>query len=151
MYIFKSMNKEDANKIVNWHYEGDYSFYDMESDPEDLEEFLKPKNWKDRYFSVYREQELVGFFSFNKQDDTIVIGLGMRPDLTGKGLGNDFLKEGLEFGKRKFNANKFSLAVATFNKRAIKAYKKIGFKPLDTFSQETNGGKYEFLNMEKKI
>lgn len=35
--------------------------------------------------------------------------------------------------------------MATFNQRAIKVYRKVGFKDIDSFMQDTNGNIYEFL------
>ena len=37
------MTQEQAEEIAfNWHYDAEYSFYDMEADKEDLVEFLDP-------------------------------------------------------------------------------------------------------------
>lgn len=42
-YCFRPITQEQAEDIAyNWHYEGDYSFYDMEADQEDLQAFLNP-------------------------------------------------------------------------------------------------------------
>lgn len=43
-FHFSLMSQSDAEKIADWHYEGIYSFYDMENDPEDLQELLSPEN-----------------------------------------------------------------------------------------------------------
>lgn len=47
-YIFKPMNAQYAQAIVNWHYEPPYDFYDMDQDPEDRfqprETFMQPTN-----------------------------------------------------------------------------------------------------------
>jgi ribosomal-protein-alanine N-acetyltransferase len=72
----------------------------------------------------------------------------MKPDVTGQGKGLDFLLEGLDFAKKKFDPNSFTLSVATFNQRAIKVYKRAGFKPLEEYMQDTNGDRYEFLRMK---
>jgi len=73
--------------------------------------------------------------------------LGLRPDLTGKGLGLAFLNAGMIFAQEQFSARSWNLNVATFNKRAIRLYEQAGFTPLNSFMHQTNGGKYEFLHM----
>ena len=61
-------------------------------------------------------------------EDVIDIGLGMKPALTGKGIGKEFFQAGIAFARKEFNAKMFRLSVATFNTRAITLYKNIGFK-----------------------
>ncbi|WP_416144827.1 GNAT family N-acetyltransferase [Planococcus koreensis] len=148
-YTFQSMTQEQAEEIATkWHYKDEYSFYDMDADQEDLKEFLDAEKRNDSYFIVIKNQELIGFFSFNQiTEDTIDIGLGMKPNLTGAGQGLDFLRAGLEFIESNYNPKKITLSVATFNQRAIKVYKKIGFKEVEVFVQATNGSRFEFLKM----
>ncbi|ENQ3077813.1 GNAT family N-acetyltransferase [Bacillus cereus] len=152
-YTFEVMTQEQAEEIAyNWHYGDKYSFYDMEADQEDLAEFLDPKERGETTFTVCKNNEIVGFFSFNKIDiHTVDIGLGMEPNLTGKGLGLAFMKAGLEFCVKKYRPKYVTLSVATFNKRAIKVYEKVGFEAVGTFVQETNGSCFEFLKMMYSI
>lgn len=149
-YIFTIMTQEQADNIAfNWHYDGEYSFYDMEADQEDLDEFLNPEKRGESTFAVTKEHELVAFLSVNKvSDGTFEIGLGMKPGLTGKGNGKEFVKKAIAFIKSDFEAEKITLSVATFNQRAIKLYRKVGFKDVETFMQDTNGSTFEFLKME---
>ena len=145
---FKPMNESYAHAIANWHYEGIYAFYDMDQDIEDLEELLDPRSWTGKYYAVVDEcGELIGFFSFEKENEVVVIGLGLRPDCTGEGLGQAFVEAGLEYAKQQTDPATFRLSVATFNQRAIRVYEKVGFKPDGVFMHETNGGQYEFLRM----
>jgi len=145
---FKVMDESYAHAIANWHYEGIYAFYDMDQDIEDLEELLDPRSWTGKYYAVVDEcGELIGFFSFEKENEVVVIGLGLRPDCTGEGLGQAFVEAGLEYAKLEFTPSTFRLNVATFNQRAIRVYEKVGFKPDGVFMHETNGGQYEFLRM----
>lgn len=148
-YKFEIMTQEQAEEIAyNWHYDAEYSFYNIESDKEDLVEFLDPQKRGDSNFVVTKDNDIIGFFSFNKVAiNNIDIGLGMRPDLIGNGNGLEFLKAGLEFAKSKYIPQTITLSVATFNQRAIKVYRKIGFEEVDTFIQDTNGDSFEFLNM----
>lgn len=150
IYQFSVLTQEQAEDIAfNWHYDGEYAFYDMEADKEDLEAFLNLEERGNSTFAVTKENELVGFLSISKVDDRMLdIGLGMRPDLTGKGKGIEFLRAGLDFIQTEFKPEKITLSVATFNQRAIKLYRKVGFKDVETFMQDTNGSTFEFLKME---
>lgn len=154
-YNFVPMNKEYANEIAyDWKYSGVYSFYDMTADEEDLEEFINEESWKDIYSAVLNDKgELVGYYSFSFENEIMWIGFGLKPELTGKGLGAEFVTAGINFGLEKFNykSDRIMLAVASFNKRAIKAYEKIGFEFIEKYMQKTNGGEFEFIKMKKYI
>ncbi|MCM3364097.1 GNAT family N-acetyltransferase [Niallia sp. MER TA 168] len=149
MFHFQLITQEQAEEIAyQWHYDGIYGFYDMDADEEDLAAFLDRDQRNESIYAVTEENQLIGFFSINKADnDTIDIGLGLRPDLTGQKKGSTFLTTGMNYIKEHFSPSFISLAVATFNKRAIKVYRKVGFKETTTFIQSTNGGEFEFVQM----
>ena len=151
-YRFRQMEDEEATQISAWHYEPPYDFYDATSDQDDLEELLDPRRRKDAYFSVFDEGGvLVGFFQFEGNNKTVDIGLGMRPDLTGRGLGIGYLLAGLEFARRRFSPERFTLSVATFNERAILVYERAGFRRDTVYKHNTNGGEYPFVSMVRKV
>jgi RimJ/RimL family protein N-acetyltransferase len=112
-YLFRPTNEEDAREIAAWRYEAPYDFYDMTNDPEGLEKLLGPPERRRGYYAVLSGGELVGFFCYSlggqlpgfdyPGDGCIDIGLGLRPDLTGKGLGLKFIRAGLQFGRRRFS------------------------------------------------
>ena len=143
------MAQADAEAISGWHYPEPFSFYDWTADAGDLAELLDPALRGDSYSAVDDEAgELVGYFSFKPADKgTIVLGLGLRPDHTGRGLGGDFLLAGLDHARSRYEPVRFSLAVATFNRRAIKVYERAGFAAVRTYMHRTNGGDWEFLEM----
>jgi ribosomal-protein-alanine N-acetyltransferase len=150
-YRFRQMEDEEATRISGWHYEPPYDFYDATSDPDDLRELLDPKRRKDAYFSVFDEGGvLVGFFQFEREGTTVDIGLGMRPDLTGRRLGVRYLLVGLEFARDRFSPERFTLSVATFNERAIRVYERAGFRRGNEYMHSTNGGEYLFLSMARE-
>lgn len=149
MYHFELITQEQAEEIAyHWHYDGIYGFYDMEADEEDLAAFLDSEQRNESIYAVTDEDQLIGFFSINKgENNTIDIGLGLRPDLTGQNKGYTFLTMGMNYIIEHFSPSFISLAVATFNKRAIKVYRKAGFQETTTFIQSTNGGEFEFVIM----
>ena len=145
------MSDEEATQISGWHYGPPYDFYDATSDQDDLRELLDPKRRKDAYFSVFdRGGDLVGFFQFEREGTTVDVGLGMRPDLTGQGLGLEYLLAGLEFARVRFSPEGFTLSVATFNERAILVYERAGFQRDTVYEHHTNGGEYLFMSMARE-
>jgi [ribosomal protein S18]-alanine N-acetyltransferase len=144
------MEDEEATQISGWHYDPPYDFYDATSDPDDREELLDPRRRKDAYFSVFDDGVLVGFFQFEREGTRVDIGLGMRPDLTGRGLGGEYLRAGLEFARRRYSPERFMLSVAMFNERAILVYERAGFRRNTVYKHNTNGGEYLFLSMARE-
>jgi ribosomal-protein-alanine N-acetyltransferase len=150
-YRFRLMEDSEAVEISGWHYEPPYDFYDATSDVDDLQELLDAKRRKGAYFSVFDEGGvLVGFFQFESDGTTVDVGLGMRPDLTGHGLGVGYLLAGLEFARKRFSPEGFTLSVATFNERAILVYERAGFQRDTVYRHHTNGGEYQFLSMARE-
>jgi len=145
------MAQADAEQVARWHYPEPFSFYDWTADPDDLAELLDPGRRGDSYAAVEDDDgDLVGYFSFKpKGGDRVEVGLGLRPDLTGLGLGEAFLSAGLEYGRETFAPVLFSLSVATFNERAIKVYERSGFAPERVYTHHTNGGDWEFVEMRR--
>ena len=144
------MAQADAEAVARWRYPEPFSFYDWAADEGDLAELLDADLRGEAYFAAEDEAgALVGFFSFRQEERTLVVGLGLRPDLTGQGLGGSFLSAGLDYGRERFAPDQFSLAVATFNERAIKVYERAGFTRVRVYMHETNGGEWEFLEMRR--
>ena len=132
-YTFEVMTQEQAEEIAfKWHYEDKYSFYDMEADQEDLVEFLDPKIRGETTFAVSENNRLVGFFSFNKVDiHTVDIGLGMKPNLTGNGLGLVFIKASLVFCEKKDQPKYITLSVQHLIKEQLMFIRKQVLKQLE--------------------
>jgi len=150
-FRFRSMTEADAQAIAAWKYPAEYSFYDLTSDPGDLAELLDPIARADEYIAVdSREGALIGFFQYKRPHGTSLgIGLGLHPGWTGRGLGGRFLEAGLDYGRRRFAPDQFTLSVATFNRRAITVYERAGFATVRVFSHRTSGREWEFLEMQR--
>jgi len=148
VFSVRPMTGEDAQAIAAWRYPGEFAFYNWDADPADLAELLDPVLWGKQYFSVDGPDErLVGMFGFKAKGDSVEIGLGLRPDRTGRGLGLSFVESGVAFAAERFGVTSFALAVAAFNQRAISVYRRAGFDVVDQYSHETNGGMHPFVRM----
>jgi ribosomal-protein-alanine N-acetyltransferase len=128
-------------ELAEWRYEPPYDFYDGDVDP--------PQN-PERFF-VARDDggQIYGFYYFENKGTTLEYGLGLRPDLTGHGLGLDFCQRGLEFGRLRYRPEQVRLYVAAFNRRAIRVYEQAGFsesgRHMRTFER---WGEVEFVEMD---
>jgi ribosomal-protein-alanine N-acetyltransferase len=150
-YVFRPMDEKDAREVAAWRYEVPYDFYNTADDQDDLSELLDPQRREGTYFSAFDKRgALVGFFQFEKKGHSVEVGLGLRPDLTGKRLGLGFLRAGLEFARRRFSPEGFRLTVATFNERAIRVYERAGFRRVKVFIHHTNGVEHPFLLMTRE-
>jgi ribosomal-protein-alanine N-acetyltransferase len=150
-FHFAPLSQGEAEAMAEWHYPEPYSFYDWMADPDDLREVLDPWLRGEAYWAAKDDMgALVGHFSFKPKEPRVLeIGLGLRPDLTGRGLGGPFLAAGLEFARTRFAPEWFVLSVATFNERAIKVYERAGFVRERVYMHSTSGGEWEFVEMSR--
>jgi RimJ/RimL family protein N-acetyltransferase len=151
---FRLISEEDARAILQWRYEAPYSIYnpDPANLEEDLEGFLDPRY---AYHSIATEQgELVGYCCFGPDArvpggdysrDALDVGAGLRPDLTGRGLGPGFLNAILDFAEEKFEPAAFRATVAAVNRRALRAWEKVGFQPVATFASRVHPDGLRFV------
>jgi len=129
--------------METWRYEPPYDFYDGDADP-----VLNPE----RYF-VARDENgaLAGFYYFEEKGDALEYGLGLRPDLTGQGLGAEFFADGLAFGRELYRPSRVVLSVAAFNRRAIAVYERAGFRHTGRHMRSfPRFGDVAFLDMEEE-
>ena len=158
-FTLKPITPCDARAISRWRYGGPYSIYD--GDPTSVDALLEPGLF---YHSVYDKRgDLVGYFCFGEDarvpagrrlgvyeiEPALDVGLGMRPDLTGQGLGEEFVHAGLRFARETYAPPAFRLTVATFNRRAIRVYERAGFETVETFGPATPDGGREWLLMRR--
>ncbi|MCA1319026.1 GNAT family N-acetyltransferase [Bacillus tianshenii] len=152
-FFSREMSRSDADEILSWRYDPPYELYNNEKSDEALLELLNGS-----YHSVYvGEESLFGYYCHGDSakvpaghasgaymEDCLDIGLGMKPQLTGKGKGSLFLSFILDsLAQESSGQVVFRLTVASFNKRAITLYSNHGFVRRDVF--EHNG--VEFITM----
>jgi RimJ/RimL family protein N-acetyltransferase len=149
-YTFTPMTEAEAHEIVAWRYDPPYDFYDVIADPEQHAEILDPDYRSKHYYAARDEDgELVGFFEYQPRGDELHIGLGLRPDRTGKGLGRAFMEAGIDFGRELYSPTTLSLEVAKFNDRARLVYEGIGFTITGEKTHTIQGEAYPFHDMTR--
>jgi ribosomal-protein-alanine N-acetyltransferase len=146
----EKMNEHVSRDVLSWKYDEPYDFYNNELTPEAVSEMLD-----DSYFAVCDlEKGIVGFFCignsaqvpnnlYNYSKNFTDIGLGIKPELTGKGYGASFFPVVLSYIIETFGNVPIRLTVAKFNQRAIRLYKKFGSRQEAEFIK----GNTEFITM----
>ena len=80
---------------------------------------------------------------------TMGIGFGLRPDLTGRDFGEEFVSACVNFARAHYNySGKIMLGVAVFNQRAKKVYERVGFEPIETIQASLGDQTYEIIRMQ---
>jgi len=157
-FRFEPMRWEDARLVSRWRYEGVYAFYNQEALPMLLVALFRVLLRATGFeaFIVYDDAQQktgsdsrIGIFTFIRRGEGVEIGLAMRPDLTGRGLGLAFVEAGMDFARARYAPTRFTLDVATFNERARKVYERAGFRPTGTFTRNTREGPREFIAMSR--
>lgn len=123
--------------ISRWHYEGAYAFYNAKESL--TAECPDQPAGENSFVWIDSGGEVLGHVSYGPDGriptvegyeyagDALDIGLGLRPDLCGRGLGAAFVALCVQFGREQYGAARFRLSVAAFNERAIRTYKRAGF------------------------
>jgi RimJ/RimL family protein N-acetyltransferase len=138
------MMEESRVEMASWRYPPPYDFYDGDVDP-----VLNPE----RYFGAWDEQgELVGFYYFEPKPPDLDYGLGLRPDLAGRGLGLEFFLAGLAFAHERYVPRRVYLHVAAFNERARRVYERAGFRVVSRHVRSFERfGEVPFLTMAEDL
>ncbi len=174
-FHFVPMSAEYAQHIVDtWRYEGEYAIYNYDREAGHM---LDREEWGRGLFAVLDgEDKLVGELSFGfldevkddwvpwgeveagRTDSSILwIGFGLRPDLTGHGLGQAFVTAcedfALKFARGRFHyrGEYVGLGVSKANQRAVKVYTRIGFEPFWEGPGAINDQPIMAIHMKKKV
>ncbi|WP_165279922.1 GNAT family N-acetyltransferase [Paenibacillus protaetiae] len=158
-YRFGPMDLTHAKQILDWTYDPPYHLYSLEASEEDQAELLNGAY----YYAESDSGELTGFFCVGSSarvpggyplgiyagDDCLDIGFGLRPDYTGRGHGPEFIRQVMRYVDAEYRPTKLQLVVASFNRRAIRAYEKAGFYPIGAFYSMIGDQMLEFVAMRR--
>jgi ribosomal-protein-alanine N-acetyltransferase len=142
------MSAHYAEQVARWQYPEPYGRYGGTGDVSSL---VAPDNG---YHAVLEHHELVAFRCFGAEGqvpggdysaDALDTGGGLRPDLTGQGLGRSVIAAGLDFGRSRFAPAAFRVTVAGFNTRALSTVRALGFVEHHRFASTADGDEYVVL------
>ena len=157
MLSVQPLDMKSALEILRWTYDPPYDIYNFRPEKleEDLPYVLDPANG---FHSIQTSGgEPVGFCSFGADArvpggdyarDALDIGLGIRPDLTGRGRGARIIGEVLAFAAERFQSARYRVTIAAFNARARKAWGKAGFSEAAEFARAGDGMKFVVVMKE---
>ena len=147
-WVIAPMTQVEAEEVAAWHYPGEYAFYDADTIPEGLAELVDPQLRGDGFFAARGSGGVEGFVELKpKAGGAVEIGLGLRPDLTGRGLGGAFTAAAIQLARDR-GARRITLAVAAFNLRALTVYERAGFVETGRHMRHIFGIDWEFVDME---
>lgn len=168
-----AMTETFARCILEWRYEPPYDVYNYHASAAHL---LDAAKWGKVTFAVLdAEDTLVGELTVGFVDDReqwvslaemesgrlegsrLWIGFGLRPDLTGRGLGGEFVQACVAFAVRHARLvyahamEGIGLGVYAFNQRAIRVYERAGFEVFREDARWREGKEWRRVLMWKRI
>jgi RimJ/RimL family protein N-acetyltransferase len=155
----RPMDEAGVRELAAWRYEPPYDMYNIPAAPENMLDIIAflvdPENAYVRIDNERGELEAFGCFGLDAQvpggdyrDDALDLGLGVRPDLTGRGLGAGYALALVEHARAHYALRAVRVTIAGFNVRAQRAWQKAGFVHTQTFADDRNGRPYVVLTRD---
>lgn len=169
---FTPVTEADVRAILAWRYDPPYTTYNPDNEPGGFDYAAEMLDRRSPYFAVrivsgedWEREPPAGFIAFGsacevgsepeapdephlyRADGSITIGLGLRPDLTGRGLGLPFVEAGLALARERYHPTRFRLFVYAWNQRAITVYERAGFAVIGRAGAPASDGQPAFVEM----
>jgi len=132
----RPVTEGDIRAFSAWRHEPPYNVYDItgHTGEESIEYFLSPE--VNCQVLVDADETLFGFITFGEDARVpggdysapgLDIGLGIRPDATGRGNGSSFIATVVEFATDVLEAKTLRVTVAEWNTRALRVWEGADF------------------------
>jgi ribosomal-protein-alanine N-acetyltransferase len=148
------LTESDCQELCTWSYPAPYAIYNWPTWATMLDnqsEFADPQIRDEQYRGVVDNNgTLTGFVQYFPIVGVTRLGLGLRPDLCGKGgvssrgLGTQFVQLLVAEAQQRAPEQEIDLEVLVWNERAIRAYQRAGFTITDTYEKWTPTGTADF-------
>ncbi|HRE79724.1 MAG TPA: GNAT family protein [Opitutaceae bacterium] len=151
---FVQFKREHAEAVLSWKYPPPYELYSslQPTSEESVAQLLAPEL---NYRAVLDENRgLIAFRCYGVdarvaggayEDEALDLGGGLRPDLTGQGLGKHVIAAAMAYAWDRFHPRLFRVTIATFNTRALKTYERLGYQKASCFIRPADGREFTIL------
>jgi RimJ/RimL family protein N-acetyltransferase len=142
-FSFHPLDADSAREVLSWRYDEPYDIYN--ADAQDLEAdlalLLDPRN---AHHAITAAGDLLAFCCFGPEAQVpggeyeaglLDVGLGVRPDLTGQGHGDTYVRAVLDFAAEEFAPGGYRVTVAEFNERALRVWERACFRRVQRFER----------------
>ncbi|BBH23287.1 N-acetyltransferase [Paenibacillus baekrokdamisoli] len=144
IFTVTALSPELAAMLCTWRYDPPFDFYNWSSWEVMLQLGIEfgDEYIRDKQYAAVLDQKgtFVGFAQFFPLLDVTRIGLGLRPDLCGNGLGLPMVKAIVSEALRRSPSDEIDLEVHVWNLRAIRTYEQADFIITDTYPKRTADG-----------
>lgn len=147
-FEYRPMDEATTRAISLWRYDPPYNMYNAVDIEASTGRYLEPDY---HYYSVWQRDELIAFRCFGEDArvsggdyaaEALDMGGGLRPDLTGQGMGASIMRSAFDFALVNFEPNAFRCTVAGFNLRAQKVCLKVGYQEMEQFTNSISGKEF---------
>lgn len=152
-WTFAPIDRAAAIQVAGWRYDPPYEVYNIDGSQQEIIADLTDPQYA--YHVLFEPDGSIAAFCCFGIDarvpggdyalDALDLGMGVRPDLTGRGLGEQFARAVLDFAQRTYAPRAFRVTIAVFNLRAQHVWTKLGFTAVHTFKAQHSGRPFVIL------
>lgn len=127
---YRPLREADKRAICAWRYGGDCAIYELppyETLKQEKREFMDPAAEK-HYLGFFHGDMLVGYVNLREREGQTLVGVGVAPDLCGRGYGQAILEQVFRLSQERYPGKSLCLEVRVWNRRAIRCYHRAGFR-----------------------
>jgi RimJ/RimL family protein N-acetyltransferase len=123
------MTAPEAALVATWHYDGEWSVYDLDSSQPLLDGLAN-------YHSLFAGERLIGFCctgsaaripGITEEPGTLDVGMGMDPTQVGRGYGAAFGEAVLGYLSMRYPGQTLRAVVQEWNERSLRLTRRLGF------------------------
>jgi [ribosomal protein S18]-alanine N-acetyltransferase len=148
---FVAIRPEHARDLLTWRYPPPYDIYnEAEVSIQERENIVRficdPINGYSAMLNA--EGQFIGACSHgfdaqveggNYREEALDVGLGLKPDFTGRGFGPDVVYQILKYYQPQYRPKQFRATIAGFNRRSQRVFEKNGFQRIQSFNRPSDG------------